>query len=88
MEPDGQAEPVSQGQLVIHGIARIDRIILLGRVPGDDRAAVCRHRQAHVGRAGIDPALQPGTQVARAFAIAIGKAQVIDEDQEPALLGA
>ena len=59
VEADGQAEAVGQGQAVIHGIARIDRIVLFGKMARHDGAAVAGHGDPHVAGTRLDPAFQP-----------------------------
>ncbi len=59
VEPDRQAKPVGQRELVIHRVARVDRIVLLGRMARHDRAAVGRNGQPDIGRPRIHPAFQP-----------------------------
>ena len=47
------------GETVIHGIARIDRVILFGQMARHDGAAVAGHGNADIGGTGFDPAFQP-----------------------------
>ena len=40
VEAEAEAEAVGKGQAIIHRITRVDRIILFGQMPFDNRATV------------------------------------------------
>ena len=56
VEADRQPEAVGQCQAIVDSIARIDRVVLLRQVPGDNGAPVRRYREPDVSRARIDAA--------------------------------
>ena len=68
VEAERQPEAIGQRQPVVDHVARIDRIVLFGHLPGDDRSAVRGHRQPDIGRARLDPAFEPAAQVPRTVA--------------------
>ncbi len=87
MEAERQTEAVGQRELIVDRIAGIERPmprirILFARMARQDRATVGGYRQPHVARARLDPAVEPGSQVARPGGIVGGETEVVDEDQE------
>ena len=82
MEADRQAEAIRQRQAIVYRVARVERVVLLAGVARHDGAAVGGDGEADIARAGLHTALQPAAQRARARAIAILEAEIVDKHQK------
>ena len=85
MEADRQAEAIGKRQIVVHCIARIERIRLPGDIARQDGATVCGHREAHIGRTRIDTAIEPTAKMPRGNVVVGREAEIVDENEEIAL---
>lgn len=86
MEAQAQPKAICQREIIVHGIARVDRAGLLFKIARDDMAAVGSDVEAHMRRARRNPAIKHGTNMPHPR-IALFEPDIIDEDDGWRLIG-
>ena len=59
MKAEGKAETIGKRELVVHSVARIERIVLFPGVAWNYRTAIGCDGKPDICRPGFDPAFQP-----------------------------